>query len=85
MTGYGQAELEEAGMRVKCEIRALNGRYFEADLRLPKFLYELDPELRKVLSEILERGTITCIFNVDFQHADKSNLEVKINKPLARS
>ena len=85
MTGYGQAELEEAGMRVKCEIRALNGRYFEADLRLPKFLYELDPELRKILSEVLERGTITCIFNIDFAHADKSNVEVKINKPLARS
>ena len=42
MTGFGRAQIETPTLRAVCEIKALNGRYFEADLRLPKFLYEID-------------------------------------------
>ncbi|MDA1182956.1 MAG: hypothetical protein O3B82_05090, partial [Bacteroidetes bacterium] len=64
MTGFGRAQLETDQLSAVCEIRALNGRYFEADLRLPKFLYEIDAPIRRALNEKLERGTITCIFNI---------------------
>jgi len=60
MTGFGRAKVENDHWSVLCEIKALNGRYFEADLRMPKMLNEWDPILRKLLNERLERGTITC-------------------------
>ncbi|MBL7811300.1 MAG: YicC family protein [Bacteroidetes bacterium] len=85
MTGYGRAEGESQGVAVTVEIRSLNGRYFEADLRLPRYLYELDPELRRLLADKLERGTVTCIFNVDFGRANQSTEEISVNEPLARA
>ena len=66
MTGFGRAQIETPTLRAVCEIKALNGRYFEADLRLPKFLYEIDAQIRRQLNEKLERGTITCTYSITF-------------------
>ena len=85
MTGFGRAHLETSGVRVVCEIKALNGRYFEADVRLPKYLYELDPVVRKLLAEKLERGTINCSYSISFTAADAVEYDIQVNVPLAKA
>lgn len=85
MTGYGRAEGEAQGLKVTCEIRSLNGRYLDTDLRLPKFLYELDPPLRRMLTEKLDRGTVTMIFNVQFTELGTQTDEIQLNTPLAKA
>ncbi len=64
MTGFGRAYSENEKWNISCEIKALNGRYFEADIRLPKYLNELDSKIRRSLSEMLERGTLTVTYNI---------------------
>jgi uncharacterized protein (TIGR00255 family) len=64
MTGFGRAEASEAGINVVCEVKSLNGRYLDLDIRLPRFLYELDASLRKILQAKLERGSGTMMFNI---------------------
>ncbi|MBS3913659.1 MAG: YicC family protein [Bacteroidetes bacterium] len=83
MTGYGRAEGESEGLRVSCEMRSLNGRYLDLDLRLPRFLMEIDPEIRRMLTEKLERGTVTIMYNIEYgdQFIDPS--DVKLNESLA--
>lgn len=85
MTGFGRAQLETSGVRVVCEIKALNGRYFEADVRLPKYLYEIDPAIRKILNEKLERGTVNCTYSISFTAADAVEYDIQVNVPLAKA
>lgn len=84
MTGFGRAEGQAAGLKAVCEIRSLNGRYLDADIRLPKFLFEIDPQIRRLLNEKLERGSVTMVFNIEF--LDEGAVpEVRVNEPLARA
>ena len=85
MTGFGRAQMETPSLRAVCEVKALNGRYFEADLRLPKFLYEIDPQIRRLLSEKLERGTITCTYSITFPNVKAEDQEIHINVGLAKA
>ena len=84
MTGFGRAEGQEAGLRAVCEIRSLNGRYMDMDIRLPKFLYEIDPEIRRLLNEKLERGSVTVTFNIELLDEGAAP-EVRVNEALARA
>ncbi|MEY4110653.1 MAG: hypothetical protein RLZZ46_1008 [Bacteroidota bacterium] len=84
MTGFGRAESSEAGIKVVCEVKSLNGRYLDLDIRLPRFLNELDAALRKMMQEKLERGSATMIFNIEFT-GDENAPEISINEPLAKT
>ncbi len=84
MTGFGRAVIENNNIKATCEIKALNGRYFEADIRLPKFLYEIDASIRRMLSEKLERGTITCVYNIKLVDEQNAAQEIQINEILAK-
>jgi uncharacterized protein (TIGR00255 family) len=85
MTGFGRAQMETPTLRAVCEIKALNGRYFEADLRLPKFLYEIDPQIRRLLNGKLERGTITCTYSITFPNVKAEDQTIHINAGLAKA
>lgn len=81
MTGFGRAQSGKEKWTIICEIKALNGRYFEADIRLPKYLNELDSKLRRALSEYLERGTITVTYNIKTNDAPS---KISVNTDLAK-
>ena len=85
MTGFGRAQIETPTLRAVCEIKALNGRYFEADLRLPKFLYEIDVQIRRQLNEKLERGTVTCTYSITFPNVKAEDQTIHINAGLAKA
>lgn len=85
MTGFGRAQIETPTLRAVCEIKALNGRYFEADIRLPKFLYEIDAQIRRQLNEKLERGTITCTYSITFPNVKAEDQTIHINAGLAKA
>jgi uncharacterized protein (TIGR00255 family) len=81
MTGFGRAYSENEKWNISCEIKALNGRYFEADIRLPKYLNELDSKIRRSLSEMLERGTLTVTYNIKTTDAPS---KISVNVALAK-
>jgi len=58
MTGYGVATRDIGGLHVSLEIRALNSRYFKAQIRVPEELQGLEAELESLLSHSLSRGSI---------------------------
>ena len=84
MTGFGRAVIENEKIKATCEIKALNGRYFEADIRLPKYLYELDAPIRRMLSEKLERGTLTVVYNIKVVDEQQASQEIQVNEALAK-
>ena len=84
MTGFGRGTVERNQTKIICEIKALNGKYFDAEIRLPKYLAELDPLVRKFLSDKLTRGTITVSYHIKTESENGVNQEIRINLPLAK-
>jgi uncharacterized protein (TIGR00255 family) len=58
MTGFGSAEASLLGGRLRVEIRAVNHRYFNPQLKLPMELTGIEGELRERLRQLLERGHV---------------------------
>jgi uncharacterized protein (TIGR00255 family) len=58
MTGFGSAEANVLGGRLRVEIRTVNHRYYNPQLRLPSELAALESEVREHLRGLLERGHV---------------------------
>ena len=64
MTGFGRAEQTVGDKTFLVEIKALNGKQFELQLKLPPLLRPYEFEIRNKLQEHLIRGTIDCYVNI---------------------
>ena len=64
MTGFGRAERTVNDKTFIVEVRALNGKQFEMQLRLPPLLRPYEFDIRNILQEKLIRGTIDCTINI---------------------
>jgi uncharacterized protein (TIGR00255 family) len=58
MTGFGSAEGEVQGGRLRIEIRTVNHRYFNPQFRLPSELAALESQIRDELRQLLDRGHV---------------------------
>lgn len=82
MTGFGKAEFEVNNKKFTIEIKSLNSKQLDINTRIPAIYREKDIEIRKELSDKLERGKID--FNIYVESlGDESNS--KINEPILRS
>src|SRR3989449_11720706 len=59
MTGFGSAEGSVLGGRLSIEIRSVNHRYYNPQLKLPFELGGVEGPLRERLRQLLERGHVT--------------------------
>ncbi len=58
MTGFGRASVEHDGTRVIAEVRALNQRFFELKLAVPRGWGEHEAEIRKQVQAVVARGRV---------------------------
>ena len=80
MTGYGKAEKVLERRSVKVEIRSLNSKFFDLNLRLPSGFREKEMPLRNLMAEKLQRGKIDCSVEIENTGVQKN---FTINKELA--
>ncbi|HEY6872623.1 MAG TPA: YicC/YloC family endoribonuclease [Geobacteraceae bacterium] len=83
MTGYGKAEAASAGGRIVAEIRAVNHRYGEIFVKLPRPFMAFENEVRKCVAGRLKRGKIEVFVQLE-GGAGPGALPV-LNVPLARA
>jgi len=82
MTGFGRAEKNVGGKTFLIDIKSLNGKQFELQLKLPSILRPLEFDIRRLLSEKLSRGSVDC--NISLK--DTGNAKpVTINTDLAKA
>lgn len=81
MTGFGRAELAEAGYQVTCEIRGVNHRFFDFNLRIPRRYASLEDKVREIVKGAVARGRIDVSMNI-VKTADLSR-ELKVDNALA--
>ena len=82
MTGFGRAEQTVNEKTFLVEIKALNGKQFELQLKLPPLLRPYEFEIRNTLQEQLIRGTVDC--NVTIKQNGTSK-PVNINTDLIKA
>jgi len=64
MTGYGRAEKKVNDKTFLAEIRSLNGKQFDLQLKIPALLKPFEFEIRNMLQESLIRGTVDCFVTI---------------------
>jgi uncharacterized protein (TIGR00255 family) len=82
MTGFGRAEQTVGGKTFLVDIKSLNGKQFELQLKLPGFLKPFEFQIRKLISEKLGRGTLDCTISLKQTGNAKP---VTINTDLAKA
>lgn len=63
MTGFGRAEAEADGRKVTIEIKAVNHRFLDINIRMPRTLGFAEETIRKTIKSRLERGRIDVFVN----------------------
>ena len=56
MTGYGEASRQIGGTRVTVQVRSLNHRHLDLQLRVPREYLSFEEEIRKAVRERISRG-----------------------------
>ena len=64
MTGFGRAEARIEGKTYLVDIKALNGKQFDLQLRMPSSLKPYEFEIRKNIQQVLVRGSVECYINL---------------------
>lgn len=82
MTGFGRSEGVFEGKKISVEIKSLNSKSFDLNIKLPIRFREKEFEIRKILSDSIIRGKVDCFVNCETLD---ENSDVKINKDLIKN
>ena len=82
MTGFGKATGSFQGKKVTIEIRALNSKTLDLNVRIPSIYRPIESDMRKILMKELERGKVDVTVNIDDSGDAKS---VSVNKSLVKA
>jgi uncharacterized protein (TIGR00255 family) len=83
MTGYGRAHWQRAGRSITVEIRAVNQRFLEVKLNMPREYLPWEADLRAAVQTDVARGKVdVSIFRGG---ADGGEVTVEANVPLAKA
>ncbi|HMA65617.1 MAG: YicC/YloC family endoribonuclease [Fibrobacterota bacterium] len=65
MTGFGLADGASPSGTYRVEIRGVNNRFLELQIRLPKFAANLEARVKKEISSVISRGSVTVLISCD--------------------
>lgn len=83
MTSFGRAQGEEGNDYLfSIEMKSVNNRYLDINIRLPKFMIALEEDLRKVISSRIKRGKVDVFIN--YKNYGKGNAKPVLNLELAK-
>ncbi len=82
MTGFGRVEKTEGEKTYLVEVKALNGKQLDIQLKLPPLLRPYEIEIRNILQEKIIRGSVDCYINIKQNGSSKP---VVLNTDLIRS
>lgn len=83
MTGYGRAQQETSKFDVTVEIKTLNSKYLDANIKLPRLFGDREIEVRQLLSEKIQRGKVSL--SIDFRGKGELGGEPAVNEDLLKA
>ncbi len=81
MTGFGRSEIINEERKIVVEIKAVNHRYCDMNVKLPKKFNYFETTIRNFLKDYIQRGKVDVF--IAYEDYTKSNVCVKYNKDIA--
>lgn len=81
MTGFGRCEIAEGTRKVTVELKSVNHRYLDVNLKLPKKLGFFESSIRNELKKYAQRGKIDMF--ITYEDFSENNVCIKYNKDIA--
>ncbi len=66
MTGYGKGECNDGKRVITAEIKTINNRYCDINIKTPRHLRFFEDNIRKILKNSVQRGRIDVYINIDY-------------------
>ena len=83
MTGYGSASGEWNGAGIRIEMKSVNNRYFDFNLKIPRAYMSIEEKLKQLVQTRISRGKVDMFVTLDLSKASLD--EIRVNYSLARS
>ncbi|MCM1272347.1 MAG: YicC family protein [Clostridium sp.] len=81
MTGFGRGEVLNEDRKIVVEIKAVNHRYCDMNIKLPRKLNYFENAVRGFLKDYIQRGKVDVY--ITYEDYSKSNVNVKYNRDVA--
>ena len=81
MTGFGRAEHTDNKRRFTVEIKAVNHRYLDCSIKMPKKLGFFEASIRTLLKDYIQRGKVDIF--ITYEDYTEDNFNLKYNKDMA--
>ena len=82
MTGFGRSMFENDGREYLIEIKSVNNRYSDINIKLPRNISFLEEKIKKVITNNISRGKIDVF--ISFNNNSEKGKDIKINTELAK-
>ncbi|MBQ7480307.1 MAG: YicC family protein [Lachnospiraceae bacterium] len=83
MTGFGRAEYSDGKRKITVEIKSVNHRYLDVNLKMPKKLVFFETSIRSLLKEYMQRGKVDLYLT--YEDFNEENVSIKYNRDVAKS
>ena len=81
MTGYGRAEETVDGCTITVELRSVNNRYLDCNVRIPRLYLFAEDAIKGLVQGTITRGKVDVFVTLDAAGAER--VQVSVNKPVA--
>lgn len=81
MTGFGRCEISENTKKMTVEMKSVNHRYLDVNMKMPKKLNLFDASIRSLLKSYLQRGKVDLF--ITYEDTAETNFSLKYNQELA--
>ena len=82
MTGYGKSSLSVNSREYQVEIKTVNHKYIDINIKIPKAISYLEEDIRKLVASKIKRGKVDIL--IAFENYSKDGNDIRINTELAK-
>ena len=79
MTGFGRCEVTENNRKFTVEMKAVNHRYLEVNMKFPKKISVFESSIRNVMKQYIERGKVDVFITLEDYNAIQENVRYNSN------
>ena len=83
MTGFGRQEASDDNYKITAEIKSVNHRYLDFNIKMPRIFNQMESDLRSLVKEYAERGKIDLY--ITCENFGESRMGLKYNSTMARN
>ncbi|MCR5591086.1 MAG: YicC family protein [Lachnospiraceae bacterium] len=83
MTGFGRAEYSDEKRKITVEMKSVNHRYLDCNIKMPKKLSFFEASIRTLLKDYIQRGKVDLF--ITYEDYTEENYNLKYNRDMAKA